>query len=346
MATAIHLLREKRLSVIILSKNGENHTVGEVLAPVIKEELVRLGLFNDFLKLGSIPSSGISIWWGGPNRRERDYIFDPHGTGWHIQRNSFEKLLSQRAKQLGALIIDMQTIQDCSIDSSRKWNISARTTDGTLHRFSSLVLVNAIGRSGQLSNITGKKTYHDQLIGCYQYIDMTTLKMKWENRLWIEATPNGWFYTAPLPKNKGIAVFLTDSDIVGQDISKFVRLQMSDAPNTLMRLADVSADGDMKICSARSGVIPEYPQVGALTVGDASFTTDPIRGHGLLQAFRQAWDGSRAIVNYLNGNQQAFRIYNQKLREQYIVYQSGLFNQYMLEPRWHRNLFWARRTTT
>jgi hypothetical protein len=69
----------------------------------------------------------------------------------------------------------------------------------------------------------------------------------------------------------------------------------------------------------------------------------PIRGHGLLQAFRQANEASIAIYTYLSGNKCAINHYMHSLKVRYEQYQQGLTGHYGQEKRWSKNKFWSRR---
>jgi flavin-dependent dehydrogenase len=344
LSTSIYLRRRYGLSTLVLMKDMRKHPVGEVLTPIVKEELACLGVWDKFRQSCCVESTGVSAWWGASERRDWDYIFDPHGSGWHLDRRAFESLLCDEARNLGVEIADVRRICSCSRDDVGAWRVTTDTVAGTSASHVGWVFVNATGRGSRFAHITGSKTYFDQLVALYQYFDISRCVAQWEPRLWVETTASGWWYTAPLPHDMAVAVFLTDNDLVSADRPTFFQDQLRQAPNTRERLSGSRLYSEIRICSARSGVISGYRQDGSLTVGDASYTTDPIRGHGLLQSLRQAGEASEAIARHLNGDTNVIACFNRAVRLRFRDYYMRLFEHYELERRWRSNAFWARRT--
>ena len=343
LSTAIYLRRRFGLSALILTKSTRRHSVGEVLAPMAKDELTRLGVWEDFRQYCCVASAGVSTWWGSSKRSDWDYIFDPHGSGWNIDRRAFERLLLEKARRLGVEIVSVQRVHDCARDAGGRWRIVAAGIGKPRETHVGRIFVNATGRGTQFSHLVGTKMHTDSLVACYQYVDISCCVPPWEPRLWVEATTEGWWYSAPLPNELAIIVYLTDSDLIGGNIKTFFQSQLQNAPNTLRRLLQTRMLGRAMACSARSGVISGYRQHGALTVGDASYTTDPIRGHGLLQSLRQAAEASDAIAHCLDGDAYALTCYHHNLKSRFREYEERLFEHYGMETRWPCSPFWARR---
>ena len=343
LSTSIHLRRRFGLNTLVLMKDTRKHSVGEVLPPIAKEELARLGVWEEFRHSCCVASAGISTWWGGAERRNWDYIFDPHGSGWNIDRRAFEALLFDMARSVGVEIVTVQRVHRCSRDNCGQWRVIANGIGESRATHIGRIFVNATGRGTQFAHVIGSKIHIDRLVACYQYVDTSGRVPQWEPRLWVEATAEGWWYSAPIPNDLAIAVYLTDSDLIGGNIPAFFQSQLKNAPNTLKRLRQTRMQGGIRVCSARSGVISEYRQQRALTVGDASYTTDPIRGHGLLQSLRQAAEASEAIAHCLGGDPQALASFNHMLRSRFREYQARLFEHYEMETRWRSSPFWVRR---
>src|SRR5882672_4257013 len=80
--------------------DGERY--GETLPPEINPVLRELGLWNSFQAISPLPSPGIISVWGESVPSETDFIRNPHGPGWHIDRNRFDEMLCTEATKAGA----------------------------------------------------------------------------------------------------------------------------------------------------------------------------------------------------------------------------------------------------
>jgi hypothetical protein len=50
---------------------------------------------------GHLPSHGIQAAWGSAELFDTDFIFNPYGTGWHLDRRRFDAMLASHADQCG-----------------------------------------------------------------------------------------------------------------------------------------------------------------------------------------------------------------------------------------------------
>ena len=64
--------------------------------------LNKLGLWKQLDKLGHRPSYGNRSVWGRSEPYDQDFISHVHGRGWHLDRDRFELLLEDAARQAGA----------------------------------------------------------------------------------------------------------------------------------------------------------------------------------------------------------------------------------------------------
>ncbi|WP_206286128.1 hypothetical protein, partial [Pseudomonas viridiflava] len=66
----------------------------------------------------------------------------------------------------------------------------------------------------------------------------------------VEAIPAGWWYSAPLPDGRMVAVLMTDADLLqasNADRSAFWNEAMAQAPNTRERLGLRTVSGDLQV---------------------------------------------------------------------------------------------------
>jgi flavin-dependent dehydrogenase len=79
---------------------------GESLAPAATPLLQRLGVFAAFLETSPLPCYGNRSCWGGSGEPvEYDFIRDPYGHGWHIDRRSFDQMFVDAARAAGADVL-------------------------------------------------------------------------------------------------------------------------------------------------------------------------------------------------------------------------------------------------
>ena len=60
---------------------------------------------NSFLEDGHLESPGIASSWGGPNLYENDFIVNPYGPGWHLDRRRFDLMLAHAAQASGVEVL-------------------------------------------------------------------------------------------------------------------------------------------------------------------------------------------------------------------------------------------------
>ncbi len=96
-------LRQRNLSVLILeTAPGPRWRIGETLAPAARPLLQNLGVLADFEADGHLPSYGNLSAWGASRLSATDFIFNPYGHGWQLDRECFDRCLCQAAEKLGA----------------------------------------------------------------------------------------------------------------------------------------------------------------------------------------------------------------------------------------------------
>src|SRR5260370_12826946 len=84
--------------------SASNVPVGESLPPAARRLLTDMGLFESFLEQGHVPCYGNRSVWGGAHPIETDFLRDPDGHGWHLDRNRFDAWLRWAAVNRGATL--------------------------------------------------------------------------------------------------------------------------------------------------------------------------------------------------------------------------------------------------
>src|SRR6266571_2112280 len=122
-ATALALAHDG-ISVALIEQSGyDNVRVGETLPPEVGTTLQSLGSWDQFLRDAHNPASSICYAWGQPGLSESDFIFNPYGTGWHIDRGRFDAMLARMAEEAGVSAYTDARWTACSESTTAYWEL-------------------------------------------------------------------------------------------------------------------------------------------------------------------------------------------------------------------------------
>ena len=227
----------------------------------------------------------------------------------------------------------------------------AELSDGTTHHVVVAdILVDASGARSAVARTLGVRRTHerqDRLACGWAHLRCTgghgagiTI---------VEATADGWWYTAPLPGGSRALAFHTDRDLPAARIAANLTGLPKYACATTQEVARALATCDHSpiIASgytAANGSFLQRPVgEGWLAVGDAAIATDPIAARGLLQALYTGIVAAKTIGRHLSGDTDAFQIYAAVVADLFEQYQRGRQHCYAQEKRFPESAFWQRR---
>ena len=141
-----HYLAKQGLSVAILERTAyENWRVGETLPPHAQIELARLGVWPRFLSQKFVASLELRWSWGAAALVEHNFLLNPYGPVWHVDRQKFDLMLLGQARESGADIAQRAVVRSVRPDSGRwRLDIFHAGKETTLH---CSFLVDATGQS-------------------------------------------------------------------------------------------------------------------------------------------------------------------------------------------------------
>src|SRR5215211_3797784 len=171
------------LSVVLLGlPSSSKKLFGETLSPHIKAGLIHLGVWKDFLNDEHLPSTGNISAWGDTEIKENNFIFHPDTYGWH-----------------------------------KIWKLKLRRDDKLIN---SKFLVDATGRTSWFSRRQGiRRLVFDHLCG-YVSFHFSRTKEDSDSMTLIESAPDGWWYSALLPKDIRVTYFFTSNNL---PITRYVK---------------------------------------------------------------------------------------------------------------------------
>ena len=292
-AAAIALRRRGLSCAIVERGDGGGDKVGESLAPTVKPLLDALGL--DLERDGHLPCHGHRSTWGSDVPVEMPFDLSPYGHGWHLGRRRFEERLIGLA--------DVPRFTNTRVlDVEPSWRIKT-DRETILADF----LIDATGRRAAIARRLGARIVRDDTLFAHVFFIDTPINDTYTS---IEAAEDGWWYRAPIPCGRTVAMFVSDR--------KRHRTKIVDASS--FRLDRVAGPG-------------------WLAVGDAATALDPLSSHGLGNAL---FTGMRAAEAVATGRTDE---YERTVDAMWSTYVSRRRELYAQERRWPSSPFWSRRYT-
>lgn len=315
--------------------------VGESLVPAARRLFADMGLLESFLHEQHEPWYGNRSVWGSSEPEERDFLRDPDGHGWHLDRPRFESWLRALAQERGAELLSPATL-DSLQRSDEKWLVRLKTDENPVE-VTARFIIDAGGQSAPVARKLGLRSrVLENLVCCYVYgRDQSTGA---RGLTYVEAVRNGWFYTAPIPHSRRILAFHTDADLHDKRLGVIEWSEEATGLATLLANVGFAPDDETFVASARSAVLHPAAGKGWLAVGDAAISFDPLSSQGLFNALFTGLAAAEAVDSHLNGNQLSLTQYHQTIDAIFEAYRQKLAATYAAEKRWPDAPFWQRRT--
>jgi flavin-dependent dehydrogenase len=327
--------------------------VGESLAPAVQPLLMKLGLWQEFLGLDPLPSFGTRSHWGADEPLVHSHLMNPWGSGWHVERLAFDRMMAEQACRAGATPIFGVALGDCA-EAADGWCVSLSGRDRGGHAssrrtVSARVLIDATGRSARCATQLGARRMQlDRLVGAA--VRCADVSVEREGYVLVETTADGWWYTAPIPDGGMIAMLMTDGDLCRRmqlTASSSWWERLGAAPVTRARVAGAqrATASAPRIVSAASHRLRRSDHHRPwLAVGDAALAVDPISGSGVARALTTAQGAAEATMAFLEtGDAGAIAHYEAERDVECTRYLEERALYYGLERRWFGQPFWARR---
>jgi flavin-dependent dehydrogenase len=314
----------------------DDFRVGETLPPEIRVALTELGVWERFLTTDRLESYGIRSAWETPAARHRDFLFNPYGCGWHVDRARFDAMLACAAARAGAELLTPARITGVDQDADGCWLLEI-VQEGRRRRLCGSMLVEATGRKASLARKIGcRGRVVDRLIGAAALLP----RRETTQGTLIEAVENGWWYSAPVPGERMIFVYMTDSDLW---IKSGWHGLLKSAPLTWERAGTIETLSPVRIVSAASVVRQPVHGPNWIAAGDAAVAFDPLSGLGVHKAIESGLRSAAAITRHLQGDMEAMMEYENWTVESFRSYLSVRSQFYGSVERWPGSLFWERR---
>jgi len=348
-SAALELARLGIATVLIEQSGGRGSAAGECLAPSANPLLRQLGLEDVLRASEAIPSYGNRSSWGGDGAvADRDFLRDPFGHGWHLDRPAFNRALLDTVESAGVSVWRQNRIT--SIErASGNWQIGTTSPDGEgiLHPS---MLVDATGRRALMARRgrVRRRTLDSQVAAVALLDADGHAALLLDTTTTIEATPGGWWYAALLPSQRLAVAWFTDPDLLAEHVAWrpegwWNLLRSSALVGPLVTEHGYDRPQQIDVFAAGSSLLTQPTGDGWIAAGDAAASYDPLSSHGIGSALAGGRSAARAIAATLAGDTTAFLAYRDRMFAHYARYLCTRHAYYADERRWPNSPFWQRR---
>ena len=314
----------------------DDFRVGETLPPEIRVSLTKLGVWEQFLATDRLESYGIQTAWETPVARNHDFLFNPYGCGWHVDRARFDAMLACAAARAGAELFTAARITGVDREADGRWLLDV-VQEGTRRTLFGGMLVEATGRKAYIARKLGcRARVVDRLIGAVALLP----RRETTQGTLIEAVEDGWWYSAPVPGDRMVFAYMTDSDLWKKSAWRDL---LKSAPLTGERAGAIEMLSPIRLVSAASVLRQPVHGPNWIATGDAALAFDPLSGLGVHKAIETGLRSSAAIARHFEGDSEAMAQYEDWSIEGFRSYLSVRRQFYGTVERWPGSLFWKRR---
>lgn len=349
---SLALMLAPRYRVLLVDRRAEPaQRIGESLIPAARRLFRDMRVLDAFETQGHAPYLGNRSFWGIESAYEVDFLRDPDGPGWHLDRTGFERFLRAAAQRRGADILAPARLTAVTRSGSR-WSVTLATEAGS-RTVAPRIVVDATGRTATVAKRLGARRRNaDRLVAGWLYGTTECECGSTAGFSVIESEADGWWYSAPLPQVAGrgarVVAFHTDSDLLTAGFARDsavleVRLRTLPGLSPLLSRIGFKATGQSGYGAANSAVLEPVARDGWLAVGDAALSLDPLSSRGMFNALYTAMTASMACHEALMGNADAFAAYAADIARVQMSYKRHLDISYRAETRWSESPFWLRR---
>lgn len=341
-AAAIGLVRQGQKVIVLERSLYDVVRVGETIAPQAAPWLDRLGIARAFASVPHIPAPRVVRLWERPVLIADPLGFKTEPHGWHVDRARFDAVLGESAEQAGAVVRRGATALSWEQRGDDGWRLRFAWAGRRIDVEASW-LIDATGRRSWLLRRLGiRPSSLDRLIGLLGYCGPRATT---DPALFVEATPLGWWYSAPLPGRRSVAAFMTDGDLIprdGRSMASFWEERRT-CSELISKLHGPEAS--VRAVVARTAWAGTVAAGRWLAVGDAAMAFDPLFGLGICQALASGWSSARAVIEARGSDSRALGGYQAWSESQYADYLRRRERVYGSVARWPDSTFWRRRVS-
>jgi flavin-dependent dehydrogenase len=353
-ATALGLREElpgaaPEVSLWFAAPKPERPAIGETVPPAATPALAGLGLSGLLQQYPHLPCPGSVSVWGDERPGHNDFLLQPVGKGYHLDRAAFDARLREstgkcncrmesgwRLRRVRALAPGYELLFHDGRNSRRE------TVD---------FVVDASGIGAAFSRRIGiARNTLDEVIALCAVLPIDHRGQPAHTL--IQAVDLGWWYGARLPGNRAIVSFTTDADTLKKrSLAKpanWYRAWLASgwfAAQCRHRFgAPLSRPATLHPRPLPSSILSAVVGTDWLAVGDAASSYDAMTSAGITKALLHGRAAGQALARYLAGDGgAALQGYQDRVFSDFNTYLGLHQRYYRAEKRFPEAGFWRRR---
>lgn len=328
-AIAALVAKRKGLTVAIIDRADlPTRKVGESLIAAARPLLSRLGILSRIENGDHLPCYGNVSAWGSDELVTTDFIRDPNGLGWHLNRDKFDESLRQSARDAGVEFIT-GTVKSLSRNETT-WAIQT----GVL-TVEARWIIDATGRSAAIATKLGA-TFSPDFPVMAAVSWLKPARRDSDSRTFIEATETGWWYTSLLPdRSRIVSLHTLPEQVIDMVQTPTIwERALQDTRHISKVVAGAKRFMSVKGLQACGGRLDRFHGEGWLAAGDAALSFDPLSSQGLFNAL---YTGMRAAEAVAAGTTAEYAMRLEAIRDAYLQNRRYI---YSTETRWLTSPFW------
>lgn len=354
MAAAIAIrARLPTTSVLVVEKqNPDAQRIGESCPPDIVLLLQQLGIAKAFYRGDHETCPGYASVWGNKDPGYNDFIVNPMGPSWRLNRTRFDAMLAAKAEQAGARLMwdtGFQTVvRNTGRDSGYLLHL-CRKRDKILHSIQAGFVIDASGAKARFARALNiHKTINDQLFATARFANV--LAGQGSKQVQLEATNQGWCYHARLPEQKIVSMIVTEKSGIAPLRERDYRgFNDTLTATTLIgpSVDKLTLDNSVyRTYAIQSGLLAKLEGSNWMAIGDAASSFDPIAAQGIYKGLSHGLMAAEKVAAWREGVSAERSIFSEKVIQQHAHYLKNRAYVYGQECRWPNSIFWRHRQDT
>jgi flavin-dependent dehydrogenase len=336
-AVAAHVLARNGCRVLLADASDVGkHKVGEALPGVALRLLRSLALPIPSCEGPHREIGGNLSSWNSEELVPTDFIHDPDGPGWRLDRLCFDATLRESAILSGA------TFKNASVvDVARRGELwQVKLQDGGIP--AARWLIDATGRRAAIVRRLGAKRNRDIPLVALYALGKPKARLCL-NRTVVEAVPGGWWYAAFLPSGAPIAgLHVRPQDAVRLSaIPGGWHQALLETRHIFPMFSNAVFDRPLGPLDASGARLNRFVGEEWIACGDAALSFDPLSSQGIFSALHSGMTAGLAVAGALNGDLTLIDSYAARLEEVRRIYVVHLQRIYRSESRWPTESFWS-----
>lgn len=294
-ATTAGLLSKRGHRVLVLDRERfPRYHVGESLIPGVMVPMEELGLKERMEAKGFERKYGGTLIWGN-NEVPWNFSFTTGGRipyAFHTRRADLDALILDRARELGAVVVEDATVKDTIEDEDGRVvgvRYALRGLPAT-HEARARLVIDASGQARVIGRKYTEVNWNEQLrnVAVWTYFDNCHRLPgdEWSNIL-IEGVDDGWFWGIPIDKGVFSVGYVTRSELASESdesLEELFKSKMQTTTKLKELLKDATQAAGYRSARDWSYTQDRFHGNGWVLVGDAAAFVDPLFSTGVALA--------------------------------------------------------------